>query len=167
MLSEPQRCSLRTGAPLKSSLRQCKIGSGVAIDRTQGIHKLLRAFDVFEERAQAKDRKQRAFMRFQLGHCINSLAQLLDELFACAQDIQLTAYNQLMFFDHSSGCLDEAHSGEASSVKSLRRIGAMAEKRARCASINDCIDCTRAARNIGWRSARAAHPRLNATGIAT
>src|SRR5260364_130977 len=96
MLSEPQRCSLRTGAPLKSSLRQCKIGSGVAIDRTQGIHKLLRAF---EERAQAKDRKQRAFMRFQLGQCINSLAQLLDELFACAQDIQLTAYNQLMFFD--------------------------------------------------------------------
>src|SRR5260363_281561 len=82
MLSEPQRCSLRTGAPLKSSLRQCKIGSGVAIDRTQGIHKL-----------------QRAFMRFQLGQCINSLAQLLDELFACAQDIQLTAYNQLMFFD--------------------------------------------------------------------
>src|SRR5260363_225233 len=78
MLSEPQRCSLRTGAPLKSSLRQCKIGSGVAIDRTQGIHKLLRAFDVFEERAQAKDRKQRAFMRFQLGQCINSLAQLLD-----------------------------------------------------------------------------------------
>src|SRR5260363_134300 len=139
MLSEPQRCSLRTGAPLKSSLRQCKIGSGVAIDRTQGIHKLLRAFDVFEERAQAKDRKQRAFMRFQLGQCINSLAQWLDE----------------------------AHSGEASSVKSLRRIGAMAEKRARCASINDCIDCTRAARNIGWRSARAAHPRLNATGIAT
>src|SRR5260364_83998 len=96
MLSEPQRCSLRTGAPLKSSLRQCKIGSGVAIDRTQGIHKLLRAF---EERAQAKDRKQRAFMRFQLGQCINSLAQLLDELFVCAQDIQLTAYNQLMFFD--------------------------------------------------------------------
>src|SRR5260363_55937 len=46
MLSEPQRCSLRTGAPLKSSLRQCKIGSGVAIDRTQVIHKLLRAFDV-------------------------------------------------------------------------------------------------------------------------
>src|SRR5260363_89748 len=58
-----------------------------------------RAFNVFEERAQAKDRKQRAFMRFQLGQCINSLAQLLDELFACAQDIQLTAYNQLMFFD--------------------------------------------------------------------
>src|SRR5260364_456385 len=99
MLSEPQRCSLRTGASLKSSLRQCKIGSGVAIDRTQSIHKLLRAFDVFEARAQAKDRKQRAFMRFQLGQCINSLAQWLDELFACAQDIRLTAYNQLMFFD--------------------------------------------------------------------
>src|SRR5260363_77019 len=99
MLSEPQRCSLRTGAPLKSSVRQCKIGSGVAIDRTQGIDKLLRAFDVFKERAKTKDRKQRAFMRFQLGQCINSLAQLLDELFACAQDIQLTAYNQLMFFD--------------------------------------------------------------------
>src|SRR5260364_78582 len=98
MLSEPQRCSLRTGAPLKSSLRQCKIGSGVAIDRTQGIHKLLRAFDVFEERAQAKDRKQSAFMRFQLGQCINSLAQLLDELFACAQDIQLTSYELQTFF---------------------------------------------------------------------